>query len=65
MKQLKHRGQTEVTQDEYLVVDSNDLPDAAEIGSLAYTADLAHIWMMALDGEWQEIGADETEGDGI
>lgn len=60
MKQLKYRGQTEVTQDEYLVADSSDLPDAAEIGSIAYTADLAHIWMMDLDGSWKEIGAAEA-----
>lgn len=59
MKQLKYRGQTDVTQDEYLIADSSDLPVVAEPGSLAYTADMSYIAMMDESGNWQEIGAEE------
>ena len=45
---------------ELLVDGDDDLPDAAEMklapGSIAYTADLANIWMLDINRVWQPIG---------
>ena len=60
MKQLKYRGQTIVTQDEFLIRDESELPATAEPGSLAYTADMTLMYMMDEDGTWQEVGGGES-----
>ena len=44
--------------------DLEDAPDDAFPGSMAYTADGQHWWMLANDGTWTEFGTVTTEDAG-
>ena len=68
MLKLKSRGQSVVSEDEFMITNSDDaanLPADSPPGSFAYTADMSYVVQMAEDGTWtpviSETPAETTE----